>query len=147
MCNNTIPIVKLSSWKIQDEWTKASSCSLWFLSSSGQAPQGVTNHPQIEVSGRRRRRSLWGEGGVIYTCEKNQMVLWHQQRHLSLSNVLIYDFWTRLEIWVHILLNILLLLLKRHAASSSSELSNVFCAATNWTQSLCWWSLHSYWLK
>ena len=27
-------------------------------------------------------------------CEKNQMVLWHQQRHLSLSNVLIYDYST-----------------------------------------------------
>lgn len=70
MCNNTIPIVKLSSWKIQDEWTKASSCSLWFLSSSGQAPQGVTNHPQIEVSGRRRRRSLWGEGGSYIPAKK-----------------------------------------------------------------------------
>ena len=150
MCNNTIPIVKLSSWKIQDEWTKASSCSLWFLSSSGQAPQGVTNHPQIEVSGRRRRRSLWGEGGSYIPAKKirwfyginNAIYCSQTSWFMTFELDLKFGF---TFFWIYLLL--LLMLLKRHAASSSSELSNVFCAATNWTQSLCWWSLHSYWLS
>ena len=96
MCNNTIPIVKLSSWKIQDEWTKASSCSLWFLSSSGQAPQGVTNHPQIEVSGRRRQQSLWGGGGHIYLRKKSDGFMASTTPSIALKRL---DLWLLNSTW------------------------------------------------